>query len=620
MSLKYRSEIDGLRAIAVIAVVFNHAHASWLPSGYLGVDIFFVISGFLITQIISTQMLKGEFSFFDFYKKRAKRILPAFLFVVSITSFFAFFLFLKDDFLNYIKSLVASLLFSANLFFSIGTGYFDISSQEKPLLHIWSLSIEEQFYFVFPLILLLLIFKFKDNKQAILYSIAALIGISLLSGKLTFGLEGYYLPHVRAYELLIGALFAFLPRIRLSIAVQWILFFALILMLFVPSSIFAFGGGYVERLVICTLTGFLLLNKYENISLGILLSSKIFVFFGLISYSLYLWHWVVFSFLRYVRMESNLPVFLVLIAICISVAFAYLTYRFIENPIKNMKNFSTPTYVMSAAVYVVVVLMTIGYWYVQRGNAVYTAKTNNANLYWDTNICHDVLPENTQKCVKGKDGLNTNTLVVGDSHAGQYNALIHSLGKREEWSAFVLSANSCSYLYSEMMPLALSKNAINCNNFRNYVDSQILKYDNIILISHWQFYTEDNGKYDLNFKSKFEQTLKYLVSNGKNVYVVADNPKISYSVLRNYHLQKYFLDRKDKPIKEYSTEIANSEIKSIVDKYPTVQWVDFTSYIPDSFEIDGLPIYKDLDHFNPYGAEKMADLLIEKNYRFLNDK
>lgn len=161
---KYRPEIDGLRAIAVLSVVIAHANHQWLPSGFLGEDVFFVISGFLITQIISKEMQQGTFSFLDFYKRRAKRLLPALLTVLSITTVVAYFLFLKQDFIEYIKSLFASLLFSANLFFAKGVGYFDVSAQEKPLLHLWSLSVEEQFYFIFPIILLIAI-KFGYSRQ-----------------------------------------------------------------------------------------------------------------------------------------------------------------------------------------------------------------------------------------------------------------------------------------------------------------------------------------------------------------------------------------------------------------------------------------------------------------------
>lgn len=151
-SLSYRADIDGLRAVAVIAVILFHIHAKLLPGGFLGVDIFFVISGYLITTIIHKELIGQRFSLLNFYQRRAKRILPAFLFMLITCTAVGAWLLMPDDFLNYLRSLRSSLFFGANLFFAKSGGYFDIDSAEKPLLHIWSLSLEEQFYFVFPLL------------------------------------------------------------------------------------------------------------------------------------------------------------------------------------------------------------------------------------------------------------------------------------------------------------------------------------------------------------------------------------------------------------------------------------------------------------------------------------
>lgn len=159
----YRPDIDGMRAVAVLSVIVFHIDAAWLPGGFLGVDIFFVLSGYLITRIISREMQDGTFSFVEFYKRRAKRILPAFVFVLLLATPVVWYLFLKRDMLEYSKSAAASLMFAANLFFARKTDYFDVSSSEKPLLHIWSLSVEEQFYFVFPILLLLCIRFFRGK-------------------------------------------------------------------------------------------------------------------------------------------------------------------------------------------------------------------------------------------------------------------------------------------------------------------------------------------------------------------------------------------------------------------------------------------------------------------------
>lgn len=157
--LSYRPDIDTLRAMAVLSVVAFHIEKNWLPGGFLGVDIFFVISGFLITMIIHREMSQGIFSFKTFYIRRIKRILPAFFAVLTATLIGGFLLFTKDDFFLLWKSALAALGFASNLYFAKGQGYFDPAQEEKPLLHIWSLSVEEQYYFVFPILLLLVVRK-----------------------------------------------------------------------------------------------------------------------------------------------------------------------------------------------------------------------------------------------------------------------------------------------------------------------------------------------------------------------------------------------------------------------------------------------------------------------------
>ena len=157
--LSYRPDIDTLRAIAVLSVVAFHIEKNWLPGGFLGVDIFFVISGFLITMIIHREMSQGIFSFKTFYIRRIKPILPAFFAVLTATLIGGFLLFTKDDFFLLWKSSLAALGFASNLYFAKGQGYFDPAQEEKPLLHIWSLSVEEQYYFVFPILLLLVVRK-----------------------------------------------------------------------------------------------------------------------------------------------------------------------------------------------------------------------------------------------------------------------------------------------------------------------------------------------------------------------------------------------------------------------------------------------------------------------------
>ena len=164
-STAYRADIDGLRALAVLSVAIFHLNSSWMPSGFLGVDIFFVLSGFLISTILYREISTGTFSYARFYIRRMRRILPAFFAVVLVSLVLGSVLFVAEDVADLKKSALASLFFGANIYYSKGLGYFDNASEEKPLLHIWSLSVEEQFYFLFPLILMGLIYLLRPKDE-----------------------------------------------------------------------------------------------------------------------------------------------------------------------------------------------------------------------------------------------------------------------------------------------------------------------------------------------------------------------------------------------------------------------------------------------------------------------
>ena len=368
-TLKYRPDLDGIRALAVLAVIIFHIDAAWLPGGFLGVDMFFVLSGYLITTIISREMQNGSFSFLEFYKRRAKRILPVFSFVLVCTTAAAALFFLAFDLRQYVKSAVFALLFSANLFFARRGGYFDADAAEKPLQHIWSLSLEEQFYFVFP-VLLIAFFRFSKGRS-IRQFILLLIVLSLLSVFLpTFGMDPYFLPYVRAYELLIGALFAFIPpsqnNDRFSTPlVGWAMMAVIAAMLLLPYGVLP-GEGNIERLLCCTAVGGLIysgktLQTQNGFNTAKLLSLKPVVFIGLISYSLYLWHWVVLAVMRYVYMDNALPMSAIVLAVVLMSGLSVLSYYFVETPARRIKNFTTPKFIGVIAAYFALLIPAAGY-------------------------------------------------------------------------------------------------------------------------------------------------------------------------------------------------------------------------------------------------------------------
>ena len=444
-SLSYRPDIDGLRAVAVISVILFHIHADLLPGGFLGVDIFFVISGYLITGIIQRELAEQRFSLLNFYQRRAKRILPAFLFMLAACTAACVWLLTPDDFIAYLRSLRSSLLFGANLFFAQSGGYFDIQSAEKPLLHIWSLSVEEQFYFVFPL-LIWLVHKYRPKYTV--HAVIAMMAASLLSGLMEYKAEAYYLPQVRAYELLFGSMAAVFtagkptnPSERTGLQHEiaaCIAAVAALACLCLPKETLP-GGSYIERIVICGATAWLMACGNSKISR--VLAWKPFVAIGLISYPLYLWHWPVLALLRYVYMDNVLPVSVVIVSMAGVVLASWISYRWVENPIRHSKKLSGKAFAGVMAVYFA---LGLG---VNVGRLMYDKQVRHAPnyqaLHANTGFCHDGKKEGD--CIRGDRSKPVTVLAVGDSHTMQLNAFYDGVGKNEGWSAYVMSVSACLF-------------------------------------------------------------------------------------------------------------------------------------------------------------------------------
>ncbi|RZI40192.1 acyltransferase [Herbaspirillum sp. HC18] len=332
----YRRDIDGLRAIAVLAVIAFHANARFLPGGFAGVDVFFVISGYLITGLIAGAIENNSFRFTVFYTRRIKRIFPAYIAVALMTLAASTWLLIPNDYIFYTTSLAASWAFVSNVFFSmLSWGYFGQRTEEFPLLHTWSLSVEEQFYFLFPVLLLLLHRYFRRH----MVSALALLGLALatFSQLKTGEIKSYFLLTSRAHELIVGALTFFIQR-RLPArsgrlpALLALLGAALMFGSFVLiNKDTPFPG--INSLYPCIGAALIIYAcRNENIVSSVL-GSKPLVSIGLISYSLYLWHWPIFALLKYRQVELTVSVEIG--AVALSFLLAYLTWRFIENPVRR---------------------------------------------------------------------------------------------------------------------------------------------------------------------------------------------------------------------------------------------------------------------------------------------
>jgi peptidoglycan/LPS O-acetylase OafA/YrhL len=338
-AITYRPDIDGLRAISVVSVVFYHLNKVLVPGGYLGVDIFFVISGFLITSIIWREIALGDFSIQRFYNRRIRRILPALYAVLFVVSGMSLLVLLPADLIGYGDSLLAALGFVANIYFWRDTDYFARIAEYKPLLHIWSLGIEEQFYIVFPPLLLLLR---KILRGGALLIVAGLVALSLAADIVAWrqgvNLPAFYLLPFRAWELGIGAAIAMvsggprlIPLLRQTLSAIGLVLIAVAVLV---APVGPLDSGKI--LAVLGASAMLAVGGGELPLASRMIAKPPFVRMGLISYSLYLWHWPLIVFTRYylVRDLGTLEASMV---VGTAVALAWLSWRFVETPFRTRK-------------------------------------------------------------------------------------------------------------------------------------------------------------------------------------------------------------------------------------------------------------------------------------------
>jgi peptidoglycan/LPS O-acetylase OafA/YrhL len=337
--VQYRKEIDGLRAIAVIPVILFHADLQLFNGGFIGVDVFFVISGYLITSIIQRDLLEGTFTFPRFYERRARRILPALFLVTLSTLPFAWFWLLPSEFESFSKSLVALSGFASNILFwresGVFGGYFAAAGLEKPLLHTWSLAVEEQFYVLYP-IFILLFWRIGRHRLFLLIALIALTSLALSEyGQRFHPPANFYLLPTRAWEILIGSLCALHMAKTGQLRSNTISLFGLALIGF---SIFSYSDftpfPSVYALVPVIGAALIILFAAPGTVTAKILSPGIIVGAGLISYGAYLWHYPLFVFARVRSIEAPSSALLSAMVVS-SFALAYLSWRFVEQPIRK---------------------------------------------------------------------------------------------------------------------------------------------------------------------------------------------------------------------------------------------------------------------------------------------
>ena len=422
--MKYRAEIDGLRALAVIPVILFHAGFELFSGGFVGVDVFFVISGYLITTILIEDIDNKRFSFVNFYERRARRILPALTFILLVTTIISYFILYPTDFKDYSRSLLSVVLFISNIFFWRESDYFATEAELTPLLHIWSLAVEEQFYVLFPVFLFL---AWRYGKNRVFWIIVVMAAISLLLSEWGWRNKAnanFYLSPTRAWELFAGSIAAFIVQKN---GVQKNNFLALLGLAAIIFSIFFYDETtpFPSVFALVPVLGVVLLILYadKETLAAKCLSTKALVGIGLISYSAYLWHQPLMALYRRKTgieldlIESSL---LILLIFTLSV----LTWKYIEKPFRNGRRFNSK-FIYAASLVSLFGLSAIALAIYKTNGASFRYQLPSKPLSWANVKCHgavdvaqyeDALGECLGKNVSKASG---DIYLVGDSHAAQ---------------------------------------------------------------------------------------------------------------------------------------------------------------------------------------------------------
>jgi len=539
--MKYRAEIDGLRALAVIPVIFFHAGFEAFSGGFVGVDVFFVISGYLITTILIEELGSNKFSIIGFYERRARRILPALFLMMFVCVPFAWLSMFPSQLVDFSHSLIAVSLFASNILFWQESGYFAAAAEEKPLLHTWSLAVEEQFYLIFPIFILFL-WKFGRNKIFWILVLLALSSLILSEwGWRHRARANFYLAPTRAWELLAGSISAFLIHkrgVRSSNFLSFIGLCAILFAIFTYDETTPFPSIYALIPVIGVVL-LILYGKSETVVAKIL-ATKVFVSIGLISYSVYLWHQPVFAFyrLRSIKEVSiSIYAFLILIILIISI----FSWKFVEKPFRNRNLFDTKVIFKLSFIGLLFFISLGAFLQVQSENIrkeVVEYKELEYLSHWrgwvdcETDL---FILDKRGGCKVIKPDEPINYMVIGDSHAGHIAYGIRDLAIKLNKNFMIVFSAGCYPGINENGNLFDCKDdhirkAVNLAVNTPSVKGVILSGYGVNKLRGDRF--TDRNKSDVGetqidqFRRGLEKVVQTLIDGQKTVVIVADNPEM----------------------------------------------------------------------------------------------
>lgn len=597
--MKYRPDIQGLRAIAVLAVILFHFNPAWLPGGFVGVDVFLVISGYLIASILLGKKAQVDYSPIGtlryFYASRFKRIAPAYFVMLIVASLLAAVLFLPPDLAIYKKGLKQAAWFNSNHYFAGFGDYFAPANHEQPLLHTWSLAVEIQFYLLAPFLVLLL------PSKALKWLLAALlIGLTALAEYrlrvLGIQQETYYSLYARLPAFFAGALAALFMRTS-GESGGWFSSLGLALVLAAAAMQPSLGPFPGLAALLPVAGAVLILLRPAQGPAGQLLTSQPMVWLGELSYSLYLWHWPVLALLRYYTGVEMLDISFSLLFIMLTLLLATLSYYGVETPLRDRSS-----------------RLKLALGYGSLAGAVLVTSPSMATInkmltpvplpieyqrYADpSTICHGQM---VGDCLRGDLSSDKEVLVLGDSHAAMLNLFFDYLGKELGFKARIITASSCvtipGFDYQRIAEWAHKPCLAQIEQAKKYlVNSEV-----IFLASMWSWHLTSS-----NFQDAIELFLAKKSQEGSKIYILEQVPLLSKKPLRALRFQTLGLRSKIDVDSTYQQ--ANARVQYLTSSYSGVISLNFehTGFFEYAPFIDGVPIYLDESHLNEEGARRYA--------------
>ena len=592
MQKSYRRDIDGLRALAVLGVVFYHSEilinkVLIFSGGFLGVDIFFVISGYLITSIIYKENKVKKFSFINFYIRRIRRLLPALLVVLFVSLIFSYFLFLPVEFKSYLDSIISSIFFYSNFYFHYsGQAYGQSILSTKPLLHTWSLAVEEQFYILYPIFLIFSIYLFK-KKIKILFCLIILFSLIFASYiSENHSSFNFYMLFTRSWELMCGAVIALYhleEKKRNHYNFLSYLGFFLIIFSFI---IFDDPHRHPSFLTLIPVFGccLIIIDKDSNSSINKFLSHKWFVNIGLISYSLYLWHHPILSFGKISGITEE-SIFFKILLILLTFVLSALTYHMVEKKLRNSNFISfKKLFIILISAIIILILFTF---YLPSNHKLRYPKilTDIKNQTWFTTkqFFKPCFQRKFIFCDFGDKDNKDTIFLVGDSiMASLQEELRLSLKKRNK--NFIIMTNAgCDFLIIDQR---IKKNKFCDSKIQKQREIKIKKYKNSTIILHLNYNNLDAQNIKLNLF--LENVNKYL-NLDYNIILIYPIPQfqnnVSSSLYELYHKdKKNFLNNISKEENYISLDYDkfSSDVKSIIQNLNYLEHKNLYRVFPES--------------------------------------